>query len=297
MENSIDNLLLHPRTRLQLELVLKDAPGSLLLSAVSGSGKKTIAKTIAAQMLQIPKDKKVGEYHYFFHVRRAKNKSDVSIEQIRGVIGSLKLKVAGSQSIKRVVFIEDAQFLSIPAQNALLKNLEEPGSDTVFILTVDSIQNILPTISSRTQIVNVQPVALNDALEFWNNRYESVNIESSWRLSGGSVGLMQALLDEATEHPLKKSIDDAKQFIKASKYQRIMLADQMSRNKDQFKLFLDAMGRTLSFLQQPAIRNNRNAQSNNILASRKAISDSLKALDLNVNSRLVALKLVMSLKI
>jgi hypothetical protein len=77
----------------------------------------------------------------------------------------------------------------------------------------------------------------------------------------------------------------------------LLQADRTSRNKDQFVLLLDALSRTLSFLQQTAVKNNKEAQSKNILISRKAIKESSEALDTNANPRLVALKLVMSLKI
>jgi DNA polymerase-3 subunit delta' len=94
------------------------------------------------------------------------------------------------------VLIEDANYLSIPAQNALLKILEEPNPDTIFILTVTSVINVLPTIASRTQKLEVHAgIGLNEAIEFWQDSdIPKKDIESAWRLSGGSVGLMYALL-------------------------------------------------------------------------------------------------------
>jgi hypothetical protein len=73
-------------------------------------------------------------------------------------------------------------------------------------------------------------------------------------------------------------------------------ADKLSRNKEQFQIFLDALGRTLGFLQQAAVDNGREGQSKNILISRKAIKEACEAWN-NTNAKLVALKLVMSLKI
>jgi hypothetical protein len=242
-------------------------------------------------------EKIVEEYPHFIHIKRFKNKSDISIEQIREVIDKLKLKVPGSQAVKRIIFIEDAQFLSIPAQNSLLKNLEEPSRETVFILSVNFSQSLLPTIISRTQRLEVQPVGLNEATSYWKNEFEVRLIESAWKLSGGAAGLMYALLSEDEAHPLKSSVEDAKNFIKASRYQRLLLADRLSQRREQFLLFLDAMARTLSFLQQAAVKNGRKAQSDNILTSRKVIKESYIAIEQNANTKLVALKMVMDLKV
>jgi DNA polymerase III delta prime subunit len=297
MKNRLNNLLLHPQSKLQLKNTLNNPPQALLISAIAGSGKKTLSAALAAELLKLPPAGNINDYPYYFHVRRLKNKNDISIAQIRETVDALKLKVPGSKIIKRLIFIEDAQFLSIPAQNALLKNLEEPNPDTVFLLSVNSVQNVLPTISSRTQRLELQPVSLIDAKAYWDDKFAASSIESAWRLSGGSIGLMHALLNKNEDHPLKKAVDDAKELIRASKYQRLLQADRTSRNKDQFVLLLDALSRTLSFLQQTAVKNNKEAQSKNILISRKAIKESSEALDTNANPRLVALKLVMSLKI
>jgi DNA polymerase III delta prime subunit len=275
MKNRLNNLLLHPQTKLQLKNTLNNPPQALLISAIAGSGKKTLSAALAAELLKLPPAGNINDYPYYFHVRRLKNKNDISIAQIRETVDALKLKVPGSKIIKRLIFIEDAQFL----------------------LSVNSVQNVLPTISSRTQRLELQPVSLIDAKAYWDDKFAASSIESAWRLSGGSIGLMHALLNKNEDHPLKKAVDDAKELIRASKYQRLLQADRTSRNKDQFVLLLDALSRTLSFLQQTAVKNNKEAQSKNILISRKAIKESSEALDTNANPRLVALKLVMSLKI
>jgi DNA polymerase III delta prime subunit len=298
MANSLDQLLLHAKTRLQIEYLLNNPPQSLLIAANSGSGKKTIAKTLATELLQLKNLSKLSSYPYFFHVMRLKNKSDISIEQVRTVIDALKLKTPGSNLIRRAVLIENAQLLSIPAQNALLKILEEPNADTIFILTVTSVHNVLPTIASRMQKLEVLPIGLNDALKFWEGReFQKQSIESAWRLSGGSAGLMYALLAEDKNHPLKIAVDDAKTFIKASRYERLLQADKISRSKENFMLFLEAMSRTLNFLNHAAVKSGRDAQANNILYSRKVLKKSTNALEANANARLVALSLALNLKI
>jgi DNA polymerase III delta prime subunit len=298
MKNTQDNLLLHPKTRLQLEYIIENTPQSLLLSAGLGSGKKTLAKNIAANVLKLNDVNQLSNYPYYFHVKRVKNKSDISIEQIRTVNDALKLKIPGRNSIRRVVFIEDGHFMSIPAQNALLKKLEEPNADTIFLISTTSVQNVLPTIASRTQEIKIQPVSLNDALKYWNNSdHTKESISSAWRLSGGNTGLLSALLADNKEHPLKLAVDEAKFFLRSSRYDRLLMADKLSRNKDGLLQFFEVMSRMLNFLNHAAVKNDKDSQAQNILNSRKIIKQSTEALYANTNSRLVALNFVINLKV
>jgi DNA polymerase III delta prime subunit len=298
MNKELDNLLLHPKTRIQVNYIIKNTPQSLLLSAGIGSGKKTIAKNIAANVLELTNLNQLANYPYYFHVSRLKNKSDISIEQIRTVNDALKLKIPGNNTIRRIVFIEDGHFMSIPAQNALLKKLEEPNTDTVFLISTTSVQNVLPTIASRAQEIEIQPVSLEDALKYWKSSNKTKeSISSAWRLSGGNVGLLSALLEDNTDHPLKLAVDDAKVFLRASKYERLLMVDKLSRNKDELMHFFEAMSRMLNFLNHAAVKNGKERQAQNLLKSRKIIRQSTEALYANTNSRLVALNFVINLKV
>jgi len=68
----------------------------------------------------------------------------------------VKLKTAGKNNLRRFVIIEDADLLTDDAQNSLLQLLEEPPIDTMIILLIQNLQEILPTILSRLQIISVK---------------------------------------------------------------------------------------------------------------------------------------------
>jgi len=57
---------------------------------------------------------------------------------------------------KKIVIIIEAQNLTIPAQNALLKTLEEPPAESLIILTTPNPALLLPTVVSRCQIIHLQ---------------------------------------------------------------------------------------------------------------------------------------------
>ena len=81
-------------------------------------------------------------------------KQTIGIDQIR----PLKEELAKSPvlSSRRFFIINDAQKLTMPAANALLNLLEEPVAPVVSILITNNQDQILPTIRSRTQILNFE---------------------------------------------------------------------------------------------------------------------------------------------
>jgi len=60
---------------------------------------------------------------------------------------------------RKVFIIEEADRMNDPAQNALLKTLEEPQPDTVFILISDKEEDLLETIRSRCRVVRLEAVS------------------------------------------------------------------------------------------------------------------------------------------
>ncbi len=84
-------------------------------------------------------------------------KENIKIEQTRELQHKINLKPL--DSIYKICIIEDVERLTLEAANSLLKILEEPPSKSILILTCTTLNHILPTISSRCQIVKFQPVS------------------------------------------------------------------------------------------------------------------------------------------
>lgn len=79
-------------------------------------------------------------------------KQALGIDQIR----PLKEELAKSpvESTRRFFFINEAQKLTLAAANGLLNLLEQPVAPVVTILITNNSDQILPTVRSRTQIIN-----------------------------------------------------------------------------------------------------------------------------------------------
>ena len=74
------------------------------------------------------------------------------IEDTRYLNSFLKLTVTK----RTAILTKNADNATVPALNAFLKNLEEPQENLTFILTAESIHNLLPTIISRCQVIRVK---------------------------------------------------------------------------------------------------------------------------------------------
>lgn len=76
-------------------------------------------------------------------------KATLTIKQVKDLWAPLSI----APRLPRIVWVEQANLLTIPAQNALLKMLEEPPEGTTFYLTCATSSSLLPTIRSRCTII------------------------------------------------------------------------------------------------------------------------------------------------
>lgn len=98
----------------------------------------------------------------------------IGIDDIKSIHKKIFLKPLRSET--KAIIIEEADLLTIEAQNALLKVLEEPPVQTIILLCVESKDSLLPTILSRCKIIEIpnESVSLsdneiNEYVEFINN--------------------------------------------------------------------------------------------------------------------------------
>lgn len=83
----------------------------------------------------------------------------IKVEAIRGLLDSLSLS---SWQGSRVIIIDNAQTMNAQAANALLKSLEEPFENVYFFLLGPDVHQFLPTIRSRTQVLQFQSLKIDD---------------------------------------------------------------------------------------------------------------------------------------
>ena len=119
------------------------------------------------------------------------------IEEIRKLQNQAKYRPFEGE--KRIFIIEDAERMNIPAANALLKTLEEPGPSNVLILTTSRPYLLPPTITSRCQKIRFSPLRKDVIVAFMRERFAldeelSLTLASS---SEGSIGRVLEMRDES----------------------------------------------------------------------------------------------------
>jgi DNA polymerase-3 subunit delta' len=99
--------------------------------------------------------------------RKTVRKKNIVIDQIRELSEYLELS-AHQDKGRRIVLIEPADLLNQAASNALLKILEEPPENTLFILVTSQAQKLIATIRSRCQLLDFRGPSLEEARLFLN---------------------------------------------------------------------------------------------------------------------------------
>ncbi len=94
----------------------------------------------------------------------------IRIAQIRSLIQTLAMKPY--EAWFRVVVLSDAQTMNPEASNALLKVLEEPPPQTILILTALQATDLLPTVTSRCQLVKFNPIPCKDLTEMLMEKHD-----------------------------------------------------------------------------------------------------------------------------
>lgn len=234
----IEDLALHPRTRLMSQQYIGQPSHSLLIVGPAGAGKKTLAFTLAAAVLgQSPE--KLAVNPYFLHI--APDGSSIAIETIRQTQSFVRLKTTGTKTWRRAIIIENTQYMTVEAQNAFLKLLEEPPADTLIILTTTSATDLLPTITSRAPKLDVKPVAQADLLKYFADTAGADEVTKAYHMSGGQVGLMGALLDAENNELLLGYVASAKQLLQAKPFERLVFIDQYLKQKESVESLLWAL--------------------------------------------------------
>lgn len=93
------------------------------------------------------------------------------------------------QSAHKVYIVDEAEKMTIQAQNALLKTLEEPPGYGVILLLSENAESFLPTILSRAVVLNLKPVLdsqLRGALAGLGLQEDK--LETIVRFAGGNIG-------------------------------------------------------------------------------------------------------------
>lgn len=102
--------------------------------------------------------------------------SSFGVDDIRRIIEEVLKKPF--QGDKKVLILHKCEKMTVQAQNALLKTIEEPPKGVYLILLSESLELILDTIKSRCQIYKLTPLSKDEINEYIDSKYSHINIDN-----------------------------------------------------------------------------------------------------------------------
>ena len=196
-----------PRTFLRAAVVNERLPHALLFAGPDGVGKRSLALAFVAWMQcegggedacgQCASCRQLAaDTHPDVQlVCVAPGKKEIGIERIRGVKHFMQLQPMRGKC--KVALIDGAHLLTIAAQNALLKVLEEPPARSFLLLISSNPEALLPTVRSRAQRLQFGPLPVETIVEILSRRsdIDPRRARELALLAEGSPGRAQVLAE------------------------------------------------------------------------------------------------------
>lgn len=198
-----------------------------LISGMHGAGKRTLSRLMAQYLLCEGQDKPCGSCPACIQVAEG-NHPDVIVvapgkplsPDVRAGMQSIPvdeiryvLTLVGQHTFtggRRVVIIEQAEKMNQQAANAMLKTLEEPLPDTIFMLLSDAPELLLTTIVSRCRPLKLHPWPDETILRALTERGVSQDMAArALSVCGGSIGrAIEVAADEDFWHRRRDVMQD-----------------------------------------------------------------------------------------
>ncbi|MBI2797720.1 hypothetical protein HYX70_00265 [Candidatus Saccharibacteria bacterium] len=230
--------LLHPQTKQQLELSAQHPAHAYLLIGPRGAAKQMAAEWLAGQLLGL-KDKSASQPNLIL-LRCESGKKSITIAQVKEVVARLSI-TSYDQKHPKVVIASHIENLTVEAGNALLKALEEPPSDTVFVLTTSQIGAVLPTIISRTQLVWFMKPAAEQLKQTLHKDYQANLVEQARLLAEGQPArTLRLLQDPGVLGQKQATLSRAEEFLGGTLTQRFLVAKQVHAGENVVE-FIDGL--------------------------------------------------------
>ena len=135
-----------------------------LIVGNDGIGKSIIAKYMSSKIIKRKDDSECVDI-----VKYYPSSASFVVDDVRNIINEVNKKPY--EGDRKVLILYRCDKLTIQAQNALLKTIEEPPRGVYLILLSDSLETILDTIKSRCQIYKLTPLNKEDILNYIEDKY------------------------------------------------------------------------------------------------------------------------------
>ena len=169
----------------------------------SGVGKNTMARELAATLLEMENLFNSPDY-----IEITPDGNSIKIAQIRKLQSDILVKPYKSY---KIYVIDEAQKMTVEAQNALLKTLEEPPKYAIIILITNNKESLLDTIKSRCEIIKFTPIPLVEIADYLTQTGVDKNRASL--LANFSRGSMQKAIELSESEDFHIMRDEVQKYV------------------------------------------------------------------------------------
>lgn len=214
------------KEHLQKCIELKKVSHAYIFNGGLGSGKKTMAALFAkALQCEEGKAQPCGKCHSCIQAN-SKNQPDIiwvghekagsiGVDDIRQqLVSDIQIKPYYSQY--KIYIIDEAEKLTVQAQNTLLKTIEEPPEYGIIILLTTNADIFLQTVLSRCVRIDFKPISDDLVEQFIKEHYTIGNYEVQFAtaFAQGNIGRAIAVIDSQDFKELKKSVLNVVRYAK-----------------------------------------------------------------------------------
>lgn len=230
----MSELQINTASRAHLDTFIARPMHALLLHGQKGVGLKTIATAYA---------QKLGDA--IIREVNPDEKGTITIESVRGLYALTRTQ----RDAPLVIIIDDAESMGREAQNALLKLLEEPSRNVYFMLTTHHPQMLLATITSRVQRIEILPITKEASATLLETNLEpALRSQILFLASGLPAEIVRLQTDEAYRAQQIKITKDARAYLEADTYDRLLLSSEYANDRVMILRFLESLSSLLMFM-------------------------------------------------
>ena len=132
-------------------------------------------------------------------------KLSIGVDEVRELVRRSALAPAGRRW--QIMVIEDADRLTDQAANALLKAIEEPNPRTVWLLCAPTVEDVLPTIRSRTRLIVLSTPSVAEVADFLvGDGADPAVADYAARVSQGHIGRARGLARDADSRARRNEV-------------------------------------------------------------------------------------------
>lgn len=231
-----EDIIGHEEVKFQINNSIKlgRASHAHIICGEDGIGKSLIGRCTAQSLLNKKEDR---DYADIIEYRGLLNKKSIGVGEVRVLVEEINKKPV--EGDKKVIIIYGAQNMTPEAQNAFLKNIEEPPLGVYIILLCENLQDMLDTIKSRCQIHKLQRLNSEEMYRFINKHYPNVNkeqIKLMLAFSDGIPGRASGFIEDDSLKEIRNVSEDILlNLSKMNKDEILKYENFLMKYKEQWK--------------------------------------------------------------